>query len=72
MEAAEKAVSQSSSNSSESNTVSKQSTGSKIVQSFKEHPFLWGLGIGAVVTGVGGVAMYASLPTLTKIGLALL
>ena len=48
------------------------STGSKIVQSFKEHPLLWGLGIGADVTGIGGIAMYASLPMLTKVGLALL
>ena len=67
MEVAEKAVSKPSASSD-----AKQSTGSKIVESFKKHPLLWGLGIGAVVTGVGGVAMYASLPTLTKIGLALL
>jgi hypothetical protein len=44
----------------------------KIVESFKKHPFLWGLGAGAVVTGVAGIAMYSSLPMLTKIGLALL
>lgn len=55
-----------------SDSDSGSSTGSKIVKSFKEHPLLWGLGIGAVVTGVAGVAMYASLPMLTKIGLALL
>lgn len=76
MEVAEKAVSKPSA-SSDSETKpadsgAKQSTGSKIVESFKKHPLLWGLGIGAVVTGVGGIAMYASLPTLTKIGLALL
>ena len=69
MEVAEKAVSHPSAS---SDSDPKQSTGSKIVESFKKHPFLWGLGIGAVVTGVGGIAMYASLPTLTKIGLALL
>ena len=69
MEVAEKAVSHPSAS---SDSDSKQPTGSKIVESFKKHPFLWGLGIGAVVTGVGGIAMYASLPTLTKIGLALL
>lgn len=57
---------------SSSGTSSEGSTGSKIVESFKKHPFLWGLGAGAVVTGVAGIAMYASLPMLTKIGLALL
>lgn len=51
---------------------SQPSTGSKIVESFKKHPFLWGLGAGAVVTGVAGIALYASMPMLTKIGLALL
>ena len=51
---------------------SSSSSGSKIVESFKKHPFLWGLGAGAVVTGVAGIAMYASLPMLSKIGLALL
>ena len=69
MEVAEKAVSKSSA-SSNSNT--KKTTGSKIGESFKKHPLLWGLGIGAVLTGVGGIAMYAALPTLTKVGLALL
>lgn len=48
------------------------STGSKLVESFKKHPFLWGLGAGVVATGIGGFALYASLPRLTKIGLALL
>lgn len=48
------------------------STGSKLVESFKKHPFLWGLGAGVVATGIGGIALYASLPRLTKIGLALL
>jgi hypothetical protein len=57
---------------SSSDTHSGGSTGSKIVESFKKHPFLWGLGAGAVVTGVAGIAMYSSLPMLTKIGLALL
>lgn len=69
MEVAEKAVSKSSA-SSDSDT--KKSTGSKIGESFKKNPLLWGLGIGAVLTGVGGIAMYAALPTLTKVGLALL
>jgi hypothetical protein len=72
MEVAEKAVSKPSASSNSEDSGTKQSTGSKIVESFKKHPLLWGLGIGAVVTGVGGIAMYASLPTLTKIGLALL
>lgn len=57
---------------SSSDSESKPSTISKIGKSFKEHPFLWGLGAGAVVTGVAGIAMYASMPMLTKIGLALL
>ena len=48
------------------------STGSKLVESFKKHPFLWGLGAGVVATGIGGIALYASLPRLTKIGMALL
>ena len=69
MKVAENAVSKSTAS---SDTGSGKSTGEKIINSFKKHPFLWGLGIGAVVTGVGGIAMYASLPTLTKIGLALL
>ena len=51
---------------------STKTTGSKIVDSFKKHPFLWGLGAGVVVTGVAGIALYASMPMLTKIGLALL
>lgn len=48
------------------------SSGSKIVESFKKHPFLWGLGAGVVATGIGGIALYASLPRLTRIGMALL
>ena len=56
----------------QSDSGTNQSIGGKIVESFKKHPLLWSLGIGAVVTGVGGIAMYAALPTLTKIGLALL
>lgn len=48
------------------------SSGSKIVESFKKHPFLWGLGAGVVATGIGGIALYASLPRLAKFGLALL
>ncbi len=76
MEIAENAVSKPSTSSDSearlSDSGTKQSMGNKVVESFKKHPLLWGLGIGAVVTGVGGVAMYASLPTLTKIGLALL
>lgn len=43
-----------------------------IASSIKKHPFLWGLGAGAVVTGVAGIALYGSLPFLSKIGLALL
>ena len=48
------------------------STGSKLVESFKKHPFIWGLGAGVLATGIGGIALYASLPRLTRIGMALL
>ena len=47
-------------------------TGSKIAQSFKDHPLLWGLGIGALAIGTAGVGLYAALPLTTKLGLALL
>lgn len=69
---ADNAVSKPQASSLSSSTSSGGSSGSKIVESFKKHPFLWGLGAGAVVTGVAGIAMYASLPMLSKIGLALL
>ena len=72
MMVADNAVSKPQASSSYSETTSSSSSGSKIVESFKKHPFLWGLGAGAVVTGVAGIAMYASLPMLSKIGLALL
>lgn len=72
MKVADQAVSKPQASSSYSNTSSSGSSGNKIVESFKKHPFLWGLGAGAVVTGVAGIAMYASLPMLSKIGLALL
>lgn len=72
MKVADQAVSKPQASSSSSSTSSNGSSGSRIVESFKKHPFLWGLGAGAVVTGVAGIAMYASLPMLSKIGLALL
>ena len=72
MKIADQAVSKPQTSSSYSGDTSSGSSGSKIVESFKKHPFLWGLGAGAVVTSVAGIAMYASLPMLTKVGLALL
>jgi len=51
---------------------SSSSSGGGIVKSFKEHPFLWGLGLGAVAIATGGTALYAGLPFTTKLGLALL
>ena len=72
MKVADQAVSKQQASSSYSGDNSSGSSGSKIVESFKKHPFLWGLGAGAVVTGVAGIALYASMPMLTKIGLALL
>lgn len=72
MKVADQAVSKPLASSSSSSTSTSGSSGNKIVESFKKHPFLWGLGAGAVVTGVAGIAMYASLPMLSKIGLALL
>lgn len=55
-----------------STSSSEGSTGSGLLSSFKKHPFLWGVGAGALVTGVAGVALYSSLPMLAKVGLALL
>lgn len=48
------------------------SEGGGIVGSIKKHPFLWGLGLGAVAIGTAGIGMYAALPFTTKLGLALL
>ena len=72
MKIADQAVSKPQTSSSYSGDTSSGSSGSKIVESFKKHPFLWGLGAGVVATGVGGIALYAALPRLAKFGLALL
>ena len=72
MKIADQAVSRPLSSSSNGGVTSNSSFGNKIVESFKKHPFLWGLGAGVVATGIGGVALYASLPRLAKFGLALL
>ena len=50
---------------------SKKSSGG-IVASFKKHPFLWGLGAGAVLAGAGAMAVYGSLPLMGKLALAFL
>lgn len=64
----------SSSSSSDYSSSSSSSGGvvSRVTNSFKEHPFLWGLGLGAVAIATGGTALYAGLPFTTKLGLALL
>lgn len=69
---ADRAVSRPLTSSSNVGVTSNSSSGNKIVESFKKHPFLWGLGAGVVATGIGGIALYASLPRLAKFGLALL
>ena len=51
---------------------SSSGSGSKLAQSFKEHPLLWGIGLGALAIGTAGVGLYAALPFTTKLGLALL
>ncbi len=43
-----------------------------LIASFKEHPFLWGLGAGALLAGAGGIALYSSLPLMGKLALAFL
>lgn len=53
-------------------STSSSSSGGGIINSIKEHPFLWGLGIGAVAIATGGISLYAGLPLTTKLGLALL
>lgn len=63
--------------SSSSSSITKTSSspsgnGSKLAQSFKEHPLLWGIGLGALAIGTAGVGLYAALPFTTKLGLALL
>ena len=72
MKIADQAVSRPLASSSNDGVASSGSSGNKIVESFKKHPFLWGLGAGVVATGIGGIALYASLPRLAKFGLALL
>ena len=49
----------------------KESSGG-LMASFKEHPFLWGVGAGALLVGAGGMALYGSLPLLSKLALAFL
>ena len=43
-----------------------------IIGSFKKHPFLWGLGAGAVLAGGAAVAVYSGLPLIGKLALAFL
>lgn len=53
-------------------TTEEDSPSGGIIGSFKKHPFLWGLGTGAVLAGAGCVALYGSLPLLGKLALAFL
>lgn len=69
---AQKTLASSSSNNSGSASGGSSFSGSRLVNSIKEHPFLWGLGAGAVAMGAAGVGLYAALPFTTKLGLALL
>lgn len=48
------------------------SSGGGLISSFKEHPFLWGLGAGAVLAGGGAIALYSGLPLMGKLALAFL
>ena len=48
------------------------SSGGGIIGSFKKHPFLWGLGAGAVFAGGAAVAVYSGLPLIGKLALAFL
>lgn len=57
---------------SEEVSTEKKSFGGKLVDSFKEHPFLWGLGAGAVIAGGGALALYGSMPLMGKLALAFL
>lgn len=49
-----------------------ESSGGGIIGSFKKHPFLWGLGAGAVLAGGGAIALYSGLPLMGKLALAFL
>ena len=62
----------SSDNVASSSSSSSSSFGSKVVDSVKKHPFLWGMGIGAAAIATGGLGLYSALPFTTKLGLALL
>lgn len=54
-------------------TTSEEETSSGgLIGSFKEHPFLWGLGAGAVLAGGAAVAVYSGLPLIGKLALAFL
>ena len=53
-------------------TSEEKSSGGGIIGSFKKHPFLWGLGAGAVLAGGAAVAVYSGLPLLGKLALAFL
>ena len=64
MKIAEKTVATSSDNN--------QKSSGGIIASFKEHPFLWGLGAGAVLAGGAAVALYSGLPLMGKLALAFL
>lgn len=55
------------------NTISdEESSGGGLIDSFNEHPFLWGLGAGAVLAGGAAVALYSGLPLMGKLALAFL
>ena len=49
-----------------------ETSGGGLIGSFKKHPFLWGLGAGAVLAGGGALALYSGLPLMGKLALAFL
>lgn len=51
---------------------SEQKSSGGLIGSFKKHPFLWGLGAGAVLAGGAAVAVYSGLPLIGKLALAFL
>ncbi len=70
MNIAEKAmtppIGETASTTKEESSSEEKSFGGKVIDSFKEHPFLWGLGAGAVLAGGGAIALYSGLPLMGK------
>ena len=54
------------------NISDEESSEGGLIGSFKKHPFLWGLGTGAVLAGGAAIAVYSGLPLMGKLALAFL